>query len=111
MGDTIHNFWNLLQTDLFNRLNTTAGGLTSSEARNHLVSFGANRLKPQKRLGIFTLFLGQFKSPIILILLFATGLSFFLHDPADAAIILTIVVVSGLLGFWQEYSATDAVKN
>ena len=38
------------------------------------------------------------------------GLSFFLHDPVDALIILTIVLVSGLLGFWQEHSATNAVE-
>ena len=56
------------------------------------------------------LLLAQFKSPLILILLFATGLSFFLHDPVNALIILTIVLVSGLLGFWQEHSATNAVE-
>jgi Mg2+-importing ATPase len=37
-------------------------------------------------------------------------LSFVLRDPVDALIILTIVLVSGLLGFWQERSATDAVE-
>ena len=56
------------------------------------------------------LFLAQFKSPIILILLFAAGLSLFLRDPADAFIILAIVFVSGLLGFWQERGAADAVE-
>jgi len=42
--------------------------------------------------------------------LFATGLSFFLHDPVNVLIILTIVLISGLLGFWQEHSATNAVE-
>ena len=59
---------------------------------------------------MLTLLLAQFKSPIILILVFATGLSFFLRDPVDACIIITIVLVSGLLGFWQERSATNAVE-
>ncbi len=58
----------------------------------------------------FPLLLGQFKSPIILILIFAAGLSLFLQDPVDALIILTIVLVSGLLGYWQERGAADAVK-
>jgi len=53
--------------------------------------------------------LGQFKSPLILILLFAAGLSFFLHDSADALIILAIVLASGVLGFWQERGAAHAV--
>ncbi len=34
----------------------------------------------------------------------------FLHDPVDASIILTIVVISGLLGFWQEHGASNAVQ-
>lgn len=56
-----------------------------------------------------TLLISQFKSPIIIILFFATGLSFFLRDTLDAAIILAIVLISGFLGFWQEHGANDAV--
>ena len=84
------------------QLQTAKEGLTGNEARQRLARYGSNLLKPQKRAGVFSLLLAQFKSPIILILLSATGLSFFLHDPVDAFIILTIVLVSGLLGFWQE---------
>ena len=58
---------------------------------------------------VLTLLLAQFQSPIILILLFAVALSFFLHEATDALLILSIVLVSGLLGFWQEWGATDAV--
>ena len=58
----------------------------------------------------FPFFLCQFKSPIILILIFATGLSLFLHNLVDASIILTIVIISGLLGFWQEHGASNAVE-
>lgn len=102
-------YWSIPVGELLDRLNATDEGLSSSEAKSRLLTFGANRIKPKKRSDFFSLFIAQFKSPIILILLFATGLSFFVHDPADAIIILTIVLVSGLLGFWQEYSATDAV--
>jgi P-type Mg2+ transporter len=54
--------------------------------------------------------LNQFKSPIILILIFAAVLSIFLQDRLDAIIILTIVFISGLLGFWQEQGASNAVE-
>jgi Mg2+-importing ATPase len=110
MDQNIHSFWSITIDDLCKMLNIKGDGLSSPEAKSRLANFGANRLKPPKRSDILTLLISQFKSPIILILLFATGLSFFLHDPADAAIILTIVVISGLLGFWQEYSASDAIK-
>lgn len=103
-------FWSISPEELPAHLQTPSTGLSESEAGTRLISFGENRLKPKKRSDVLSLFIAQFKSPIILILLFATGLSFFLHDPADALIILTIVFVSGLLGFWQEHSATNAVE-
>ena len=71
---------------------------------------GPNRLKPQKRSDALFLLIAQFKSPIIIILLFATGLSLFLHNLVDASIIFTIVIISGLLGFWQEFGASNAVN-
>ena len=54
--------------------------------------------------------LRQFKSPVILLLLFAAALSAVLRDMGDAAIIAAIVVVSGLLGFWQEHHASRALE-
>jgi len=103
------SFWSLPTADLLRSLQVTVNGITGKEARKRLISYGPNRLKPQKRSDTFTLLIAQFKSPIILILLAATGLSLFLHNIADASIILTIVVLSGLLGFWQEYSASNSV--
>ncbi len=103
------SFWSISSEELLKNLRITLSGLTTDEAKERLISYGANRLKPQKRSGAFSLLIAQFKSPIIIILLFATGLSLFLHNPVDASIILTIVVISGLLGFWQEHSASDAV--
>ena len=102
-------FWSLPAAELLGQLQATKEGLTSAEAAQRLARYGANRLKPLKRSGVLALLLAQFKSPIILILFFATGLSFFLHDTVDAVIILSIVLVSGLLGFWQEHSASSAV--
>jgi Mg2+-importing ATPase len=103
-------FWSISATEILQHLGTAKEGLSSEEARQRFAHYGSNLLKPQKRSDVLTLLLAQFKSPLILILLFATGLSFFLHDPINALIILTIVLVSGLLGFWQEHSATNAVE-
>ncbi|MCX6233961.1 MAG: magnesium-translocating P-type ATPase [Bacteroidetes bacterium] len=103
-------FWSISVTDMLKILESAKQGLTGNEAKKRLALYGANRLKPQKRSNVLTLLVSQFKSPIILILFFATGLSFFLHDPADAIIILSIVIISGLLGFWQERGASNAVE-
>ena len=102
-------FWSIPAAEILKNLQTTASGLATSEAQKRFDTYGANRLKPPKRSDVFSLLISQFKSPIIIILLFATGLSFLLHNLVDASIILTIVIVSGLLGFWQEHSATNAV--
>ena len=103
-------FWSTAAADMLKILGSAKEGLTGNEAKIRLASFGANRLKPPKRSNVLTLLVSQFKSPIILILFFATGLSFFLHDPVDAFIILSIVLISGLLGFWQERGASNAVE-
>jgi Mg2+-importing ATPase len=95
---------------LLQQLQTTPQGLMSDEARQRLLRYGSNLLKPKKKSDALTLLLAQFKSPIILILIFAAGLSFFLHNPMDATIILVIVLVSGFLGFWQEQGAAHAIE-
>jgi Mg2+-importing ATPase len=110
MEQNHETFWSSSPTDLLNSLQSSVNGLTADEARKRLISYGTNRLKPQKSSGAFTLLIAQFKSPIILILLIATVLSLFLHNFVDASIILAIVVISGLLGFWQEHGASNAVE-
>jgi P-type Mg2+ transporter len=103
-------FWSISVNEMLNNLESKKEGLTSDEAQKRLALYGSNLLKPKKHSDVFTLLISQFKSPIILILFFATALSFFLNDRVDAFIILLIVIVSGLLGFWQEHSASNAVE-
>jgi len=102
-------FWSVPAGAMLGELGSSAAGLSGEEAALRLARDGPNVLKAQARSTALMLLLGQFKSPIVLLLLFATGLSFFLHDPVNALIILAIVLASGLLGFWQEHSATRAV--
>jgi Mg2+-importing ATPase len=104
-------FWSIPASEFLQRLETTSQGLTSDEAKHRLTRYGANLMKPRKRAGVLLLFLAQFRSPIILILLGAAVLSFFVGDPTDALIILGIIILSSLLGFWQEHRATNAVES
>ncbi len=52
----------------------------------------------------------QYTNPIVLILIGAALISGMLGDWSDTVIIWVIVIGSGLLGFWQESSASDALK-
>jgi Mg2+-importing ATPase len=103
-------FWSVPSFELLQQLQTTPQGLMSDEAQQRLLRYGSNLLKPKKKSDALTLLFAQFKSPIILILIFAAGLSLFLRNPIDATIILVIVLVSGFLGFWQERGAANAVE-
>ena len=103
-------FWSRPAAEVLAGLETTPAGLSAAEAASRLTRYASRRLVPKKRTDAATLLLSQFSSPIVLLLLGATAISLFLGDTTDAAIILAIVVASGLLGFWQERGAAGAVE-
>lgn len=102
-------YWSIPAPELLNLLETTPEGLSVEEANRRRPRYLSFRLKPHRDIRPFFFLLAQFRSPIILILLFAAIVSLFLADRTDALIILTIILVSALLGFWQEYGAAKAV--
>jgi Mg2+-importing ATPase len=109
MEKELNAFWSIPDSEILNRLQTSKNGLKSDEAAKRLSVYGSNLLKAKKKTDVLTLLISQFKSPILIILFFAIGLSFYLGDNTDAYIILAIVLASGLLGFWQERGASNAV--
>lgn len=84
-------------------------GLTTSQVAERTTRFGANSL-PEKRgrtpLGIY---LAQFKSPLIYVVLAAGIISFILQEYNDVYIILAVVLLDSVVGFLQEYKAEKAV--
>jgi Mg2+-importing ATPase len=102
--------YNISTTEILAQLQTTSKGLTTNEAEKRLQSYGANLLRLKKKTDNLTLLVDQFKSPIIILLIIATGLSIFLREQMNALIILVIIIVSGILGFWQERGATNSIK-
>lgn len=91
-------------------LSTSVGqGLSAAEAVARRARWGPNLLHAAPSRGSLSLFLGQLINPIVLVLVAASVLSYFLGDPSTAVIIIVIVLTSSGLGFWQERSANDAV--
>ena len=109
MNKILPSFWNLPTEKLLEQLHSSPQGLTTPESQKRLIQYGANSLKQKRKSHTFSLLLNQFKSPIILILMGAAILSSFLGDIINSLIILAIVLFSGLLGFWQERGAADAI--
>jgi Mg2+-importing ATPase len=103
-------YWSRPPDRVMADLTSTPGGLATAEARQRLGQFGPNVLEAREKATALGLFLNQFKSPIVLILLFATGVSAVLQDWVDALIILAIVLGSALLSFFQEYNANTAAE-
>jgi Mg2+-importing ATPase len=110
MPSQLPAFWSLPTDQILQTLHVSPDGLSRREAKQRLTEYGTNSLKQKHKASSLLLLLNQFKSPIIVILIVAAVLSIFLQDAASAIIILTIVFISGLLGFWQEYGASDAVE-
>jgi Mg2+-importing ATPase len=107
---SVDAFWASAEAELFAALGTSPSGLSEDEAAKRLAVLGPNVLAKHRRTDLPALIVGQLASPIVLILLGATGLAFFLGDAADAAIVLAIVAASAALGVWQEHGASQAVQ-
>ncbi len=107
---SLGSWWNRPIEELESALGGGGSGLTSAAAAASLAAHGKNALGEKRKAPALVLFLGQFKSPIVLILLFATVVSAFLHDWPDAIIILVIVFGSAVLSFLQEHSASRAAE-
>ena len=105
-------WWSESAPALLRQLGSSATGLSAELAARRLAENGPNTLAAPGvgRSDGLLLLLRQFLSPIVLILLGAALLSFALDSPTDGAIILLIVLASGLLGFWQEFTASRAVS-
>jgi Mg2+-importing ATPase len=91
-------------------LGSGPGGLSSEAAAAKLREVGPNSVEDAPQLSAFRLFLRQFESPFVLVLIFAAAISVLLKQWEDGAIILIIVLGSTLLGFSQEYRASKAVE-
>ena len=84
-------------------------GLSEAEAKKRLVQSGPNQLKQKKTVSPISLFIEQFKSFIIWVLIGAALVSGFMQEWIDAAAIVAIVILNSVLGFVQEYRAEKSL--
>lgn len=96
--------------EAYRSTNSSEKGLSEKQAQEKRKQFGANTLQQKINTTSLLLFLRQFKTPVTLLLIGAAILSMLLGDAVDSYIIFTIILVSSLLGYWQEKGAADAVN-
>ena len=84
-------------------------GLTEAEASARLQTYGPNEIREGKKKTLFARLLEQFKNIMVIILLVAAAISGLMHELADTAIILVVVIINAVLGVMQESKAYKAL--
>ena len=87
-----------------------ADGLTSAEAARRLAQFGPNEPVVARRLSGLLQLLRLFANPLVIILFVASAISVVLGQAADAAIIVTMVMLGVAINFWQGYRSQQAAE-
>ena len=95
-------------TDLLAELKSTPNGLDETEAAARLERFGRNTLPEARVPGVVMVFLHQFASPLIYVLIAAAGVSLFIGEHSDALFIGAVLLLNAVIGTVQEYSAQRA---
>lgn len=85
-------------------------GLSPEEAWRRLTRFGPNALREPKRRTLLSVFLHQFKSPLIYLLFAAAGIALALEHVKDAAVIFAVLLLNAVIGAFQEGRAERSLE-
>lgn len=90
-------------------LETSIHGLTEEEVKRRLSKYGLNTIKLEEET-LLRIFIRQFSSPLILILIVASLIALYFGEIKDFFFIIGIVIINGAIGFYQEYKAKTKIK-
>lgn len=96
--------------EVYKELNTSEEGLSDIEASLRLKKYGKNELRETEKRGLLKMLWEQLTDTMVLILIAAAGLSAFLDEWAEAAVILVIVAINALISIVQEKKAANALE-
>jgi len=105
------NWHNLTVEEVLKNLDSTRSGLSEEKAKERLHQYGPNELTAKGKTPAVIVFLRQFASPLIYILLIAAVIELtVMRKPTDAAVILTVLIINSIVGFIQESRAERAME-
>lgn len=113
-NETSISYYNKELDEIFQELNTGEHGLAKGEIKNRLLKYGSNKLPEAKADNLLIIFLRQFQSPLIFILLLATIVVFLTGENIDGFVILFVLFFNAVVGTIQEGKAQNifaALKN
>lgn len=109
-SDGLETYWSVPIDELLAGLRARPAGLSSADAATRLKEAGSNAIGKRRGASATTAFARQFRSPLVLILIFAAIVSTFIGEGSEAIIIGAIVLASCVLTFTQEYGASKAME-
>ncbi len=113
MDSKEYKFSCLSELGLFSMFKSSFSGISEREAKKRIEKYGYNKLPKKKKGGVFLLFIKQFKSFLIYILFVASFISYIFGHLIDAYVILAIIFINAIIGFFQGFRAEkilDALK-
>jgi len=105
------NWYQIKVQEALEKLTTTDEGLTEQEAAERLEKYGPNKLAEEERISRLKILLHQFTSPLIYILLIAAVVTLLLGEYIDTGVIIAVVLLNALVGYFQEFKAEESVRS
>ncbi len=96
--------------ETFKELSSSESGLSQREAESRLLDFGFNEIEGKDKINPVLIFLKQFHSVLIYILIVAALIAWFYGKMIDVYVITAVVFVNAIMGFIQEYRAEKAIE-
>lgn len=105
-------YWHTKSIDsIYSEINSSKTGLISHESSKRLDKYGKNKLSQKQKFTALRIFITQFKSFLVALLILAVIVSYYLGEIVDAYVIGIIIILNALLGFIQEYKAERAIES
>lgn len=104
------NWHSLEREKVFENLKSGREGLSSPEVRKRYEKYGGNQLQQGKGVSWSRIFVSQFTNFLIVLLIIAASVSFFMGSVVDASLIGIIVLLNGIFGFVQDYKAEKSIE-
>jgi len=96
--------------EIFKSLQTSEQGLSEAEVKERLEKYGSNKLPEEKGISKLKIILHQFTSPLIYILIVAAIVTAFLGEYIDTGVIVAVLILNAVIGYFQEYKAETSVR-
>lgn len=104
------NWHKLSIEDAIKETGSKADGLTLAGAKQQLAKHGKNELTARKKISPVIIFFRQFIDVMIVVLILAAGISYFIGELSDTIVILVIILLNAVIGFVQEFRAEKAME-